>query len=367
MNEIQCLNCHYPYPENGLPFRCPRCGGIFDFVSPLSIDPHIFSQANSFSGIWRFRDYFSLPENAPVITLGEGNTPLVMPNAYSGRLAFKLEFSNPTGSFKDRGTTLLVSMLKARGIESVVEDSSGNAGVSLAAYAVSANIHTKIFIPENTSVIKSSQMEVYNAEVVQVAGARSKASEAVMKATDQGVVYASHAYLPFGIPGFATIAFELLEQLGKEPGTIIVPVGQGSLLLGIGRGFKALKRAGMIKHIPKLVGVQARACAPLWAVFRYGSQGLQWVTEGETIAEGVRIKHPLRGDAILRLIDEVNGLFIVVDEEEIIPGRDQLAHLGLYVEPTSAIVWTAISKLLGNVPEPIIAILTGSGLKTTIH
>ena len=143
----------------------------------------------------------------------------------------------------------------------------------------------------------------------------------------------------------------------------IAPAGQGNLLLALGRGFRALKQAGTIEHLPQLVGVQARACAPLWAVFNYGAAGLGWVTEGDTLAEGVRIKHPLRGDALLQLVAESHGRFVAVDEEAILPGRDQLARKGLYVEPTSAIVWSALDQVAGEVPDPIAVVLTGSGYK----
>jgi threonine synthase len=135
------------------------------------------------------------------------------------------------------------------------------------------------------------------------------------------------------------------------------------LLLAVGRGFEMLKNAGEIDRLPTLVGVQASACAPLWAVFTAGSAGLGWVTEGQTRAEGVRIKHPLRGDAVLQAIDRSAGKVVAVEENEIIPGRDHLARLGFFVEPTSAIVWGALKQVAGFVPEPIVVILTGSGFK----
>ena len=152
--------------------------------------------------------------------------------------------------------------------------------------------------------------------------------------------------------------------MGTAPGSVIAPTGQGSLLLGIGRGFAAMQRAGVISSVPALVGVQAEACAPLWAVFHSGMMGLNFVSEGETLAEGVRIRHPLRGDALIQLVGSTQGQFMAAPEESILPGRDQLARRGLFVEPTSAIVWHALEQLVGKVPEPIVVILTGSGLKS---
>jgi threonine synthase len=362
MVEIACSNCHRKYPDDGLPFRCPVCGGVYDVTE---IDPADLSVSSpDLPGIWRYQAAFGLPAHAPVLTLGEGGTPLLWGQAYDRQVAFKLEYQNPTGSFKDRGSAVIASLCLARRVTEAVEDSSGNAGASFAAYAARAGLHAKIFIPASASGPKRLQIEAYGAQVVPVPGPRSNAAEAVERAARQGDGYASHAYLPHGLLGYATIAYELVEQLNQPPGTVIAPVGQGNLMLGIARGFSALKAAGRIARRPYLVGVQARACAPLWAVSKYGAAGLAWVTEGETLAEGVRLKHPVRGDLVLQAVEASQGSFVAVEEEDILPGRDQLAHQGLYVEPTSALVWDALKQVVGSVPEPIVAILTGTGYKS---
>lgn len=362
MPNVYCLNCHQPYPEQGSPYHCPNCGGLFDFSIIAGFDS---AKVNAeLPGIWRYRHTFGLPENARSLYLGEGDTPLLWSQAFGHEVAFKLEYLNPTGSFKDRGSALLISFLQSRQIEAVIEDSSGNAGASLAAYAARAGLRARIFVPDYASGPKRFQIEAYGAEIVRILGPRSNTSEAVRRAADQGSVYASHAYMPFGLPGYSTIAYEMLEQMGTAPGTVIAPAGQGNLLLAIGRGFQVLRQAGIIEELPLLIGVQARACAPLWAVFNYGAAGLGWVTEGDTLAEGVRIKHPLRGDALLQLVAESHGRFVAVDEDEILPGRDELARKGLYVEPTSAIVWSALNQVADEVPDPIAVVLTGSGYKS---
>jgi threonine synthase len=359
---IRCTGCRRPYPREGLPYRCHACGGVYDFDDLPNFDPGQVDR--EMPGLWRYRHAFSLPPEAPVVYLGEADTPLVWAQVFDWQVAFKLEFLNPTGSFKDRGTALMVSWLLARGVEEAVEDSSGNAGSSFAAYAAVMGIRARIYVPDYAAGPKRVQIAAYGAEVVQVPGPRSNAAEAVVAAADQGAVYASHAHLPQGLPGFASIAYELVEQLGTQPGTVIAPVGQGSLLLGVGRGFDALQRAGSISQMPVLVGVQAAACAPLWAVFTYGPAGLNRVTEGETLAEGVRIRYPLRGDALLEMVASSQGRFVIVEEPAILAGQGELARLGLFVEPTSAIVWEALSQVIDQVPEPIVLILTGSGLKS---
>ena len=368
---IACLNCRKPYPEIGSPYRC-SCGGLFDYQDPLLFDPQAVN--HEYPGIWRFAPLFGLPPSSPIITLGEGNTPLVwVKNRGTGdseqTIGLKCEYQNPTGSFKDRGSPIILSLLISRGARRVVEDSSGNAGASFAAYAGRAGLEAKVYVPETASGAKRKQIEAYGAKLIQVPGARSKAAELVRGEVDtfsvkNKWVYASHAYLPFNIPGYATLAFELAEQSKEGIGTIIVPVGQGGLILGLARGFEAIQQSGLIKRFPHLVGVQAQACAPLWALLNYGAAGLNWTTEGETIAEGIRIRYPLRGDQIISLIENKQGRIVVVSEEEILVAHAELAKRGFLVEYTSAVVWAALDKIPASIPTPIIAILTGSGLKS---
>lgn len=358
---IACTNCQRPYPEKGVPYQCPKCGGLWDYrIFPL-FDPARVEE--KLPGIWRYRHAFSLPEDAPMISLGEGNTPLIWSEAFNRHIGFKLEYQNPSGSFKDRGTAVLVSFIRGRKVKSAVEDSSGNAGASFAAYAARASIKARVYVPDSASGPKRNQIEAYGAEVIGVPGPRSNAAEAVRQAALKGEIYASHAYLPFNLPGYATAAYELWEQLNDAPGTVILPAGQGGLLLGISRGFTTLKQSGLINRVPALVAVQARACAPLWALANYGTQGLASVSEALTLAEGVKVKYPVRGDTIMRAVVDSGGTFVAVDEQEILPGRDQLSGRGFYVEPTSAIVWNALSQVVERMPEPIVVMLTGSGLK----
>jgi threonine synthase len=361
MSQIACTNCHRPYPETGVVHCCPNCGGLFDDFSPISFHPEKIEP--DLPGMWRYWHTFGFPGTDSMVSLGEGNTPLIWDKVSERKVAFKLEYLNPTGSFKDRGSSLLVSFLKAREISSAVEDSSGNAGASFAAYAARGGIQARVFVPDSASGPKRIQIEMYGAEVVQIRGPRSNATEAALEALSPGVVYASHAYLPFNLPGYATVAYELVDQIGDVPGTVIVPVGQGGLMLGLFRGFQALLGSGQPGSIPHFVGVQARACAPLWAISTYGLDGLRFVSEEPTLAEGIRVRHPVRGDTLLKAIEASDSSFLAVDEVEILPARDQLARRGFYVEPTSAVVWPALKQIVDHAKEPIVAILTGTGFK----
>lgn len=362
MPDIQCTNCRKPYPEEGVPFRCPSCGGIFDYASFPAYQPGLDDPTQP--GIWRYRYALGLPVDAPQVSLGEGNTPLVFSAVAGKQVAFKCEHLNPSGSYKDRGAASLISFLVKRGVQAAIEDSSGNAGAAFAAYAAAAGLNARVYIPDSASGPKRKQIAAYGAEVVRILGTRLAVAEKVRQLAAAGAVYASHAYLPFVLPGYATMAYEIVQQLGRAPGTILAPVGQGNMLLAVGRGFKSMLESGHIRQMPRLVGVQAQACAPLWAVASFGRAGLGWVTEGQTVAEGVRVRQPVRGDAVLQMVESTGGNFLAVEEEKILPGRDQLGRQGFYVEPTSALVWDALAQILPDAPEPVVAILTGHGLKS---
>lgn len=359
---FRCTGCGRPYPDDRLPYCCPACGGVYDYGVPLEAPPA--AEPGARRGLARFTASFPFPLTDPLISLGEGGTPLLPVDIGDRVLHFKCEHLNPTGSYKDRGTAVLVSALAAAGVTQAVEDSSGNAGASFAAYAARAGMPARVFVPAGASGPKRAQIEAYGAELVAVAGPRSNAAAAVRREAEAGAVYASHAYLAHGLAGVATLAYELVEQLGEAPGAVVVPVGHGGLLVGIQRGFEALLRAGRIERLPRLVGVQARACAPVWAVYTSGSSGLALVQEGETRAEGIRVRFPLRGDAVLAAVESSGGSMLSVGEEELVRACELLARTGFNVEPTSAVVWPAALEMRHDLPDPLVLVLTGSGFKT---
>jgi threonine synthase len=262
---------------------------------------------------------------------------------------------------------VLASHLAQRGITQAVEDSSGNAGASFAAYAARAGVKARVYIPDSASGPKRTQIEMFGAEVRAVPGPRSEAAKAVLNDANAGIPYASHAYLPFGLAGIATIAYELWEQMeGQIPGSVIAPVGHGGLLLGVLRGFAALQNAKLIDRMPYLVGVQAAAFSPLAAAFALhlsDPDQLAVRSEGATVAEGVRVSRPIRAQTLLKEIQRNAGEFIAVPEDDILPAAYELGRLGIFVEPTSALAWCAWKQLMGKIPEPVILIITGSGLK----
>lgn len=362
MQQVVCTRCGNPYPLTGTPFQC-ECGGVFDLVDLPNFD--LAKVDTSKTGMWRYSAMFALEPDSPETTLGEGNTPLVEMNSARGRVYAKLEYQNPTGSYKDRGSAVLMSFLTSRGVTQSVEDSSGNAGASLAAYAARAGVAARIFIPASASGPKRKQIEFYGAELALIPGPRVEAAKAVRAAAESGIPYASHAFMPFGLSGIATIAYELVADLGGQvPGTIVAPVGHGGLLYGIMKGFASMQKAGVIASEPYYLGVQTAACSPVFNAYEKGVFTLREPQESDTIAEGVRVSHPMRGEAILRKIKAGQGSITKVKEEDLVSAYRQLSESGFFVEPTSALVWAALNTTLEKLPEPIILILTGSGYKT---
>lgn len=365
MPTVRCMDCGAPYPVQGVPHRCLDCGGVFDYDGPFKFE--VDRMEPVLPGIWRYRHTFELPQEAPLVSLGEGNTPLLWDDNAGKPLGLKFESLNPSGSFKDRGSAVLLSFMLSRGVQKAVEDSSGNAGASFAAYAARAKIAGRVYVPESASGPKRQQIEMYGADLVPVPGPRSEAAKAVLKQVEHGLPYASHAYLPFGLPGIATIAYEIYQQMGNTtPGTIIAPVGHGSLLLGIVRGFQSLQMAGLIGHEPYYVGVQSAACDPVVRAFHYGLEAMEATPELPTLAEGVRVRTPVRARALLNHIHREQGVFVSILEDDIKKAHRSLCHRGYYVEPTSAIVWAALEDLYLELKQPVVAVLSGNGLKYTL-
>jgi threonine synthase len=309
--------------------------------------------ANTYT-LWRYREALPLPDGARPVTLGEGWTPLV-DLEWNGRLVrFKAESLNPTGSFKDRGAALLVTALRAAGVREVVEDSSGNAGAALSAYAARGGLDATVYVPAHASPVKQAQIAVYGAHIVAIPGSRSDTAAAVLEAAERGAVYATHAYSPFYPQGMKTVAYELWEQCGGcAPESIVVPVGHGGLLLGLHSGFGELLSAGLIRRWPRLIGVQARACAPLARAWEGGASAVAPVLEGDTIAGGVRIAAPPWGQQVLAAVRQTDGAILALSDEAALAAQAQLARLGLYVEPTSALAVAALDHLRQDPGEPL--------------
>ena len=322
----------------------------------------------SVNSLWRYRKAL-LVDGSAAVTMGEGWTPLVAGEWDGTRVMFKLDYLMPTGSFKDRGMTVMVSYLKDRGVGEVLEDSSGNAGASLSAYAAAAGMRCRILVPETASYPKIAQIAACGADVVTIKGSRQDVADAAL-AMSRELFYASHNWQPFFAEGTKTLAYELWEQLGfRAPDHVIVPVGYGANVLGCDRGFSELMRNREIARMPRLHGVQAENCAPYHAAFRAGVEHFIEVDVRPTIAEGIASSRPTRMREVLAPVRASGGEIVAVTEGEIVRALAALARRGHYVEPTSAAAAAGLSQLIARGAirknETAVLVLTGSGLKAS--
>ncbi|MGD9806673.1 MAG: pyridoxal-phosphate dependent enzyme [Hyphomicrobiaceae bacterium] len=362
----------YVDPRNGkiYPLNVPRwCS---EDRTPLLVTPsrgisreEIDTRIRS---LWRYQAALPVRIEKP-ITLGEGCTPLVEQTWGDLRPLFKLEWFNPSGSFKDRGSAVMLSFLRQIGIDAVLEDSSGNGGSSIAGLGAAGGMRVKILAPASTSPAKIAQVRAYGAQVQLVEGPREE-SEAEAFRQSSETFYAGHNWQPFFLEGTKSFAYELWEDLGfRAPDNIIMPVGAGSSLLGCAFGFRELLKAGQIARLPRLFVAQPLNCSPIDASFRAGVDTPVLRDVRKTIAEGTAIKHPMRLREIIAALRESGGGTVALTEDELVTALRRLARQGLFVEPTSASGAAALDKLAAagaiKSNENTVVILTGSGLKAS--
>lgn len=364
MNQLVCQTCHQTYGLNEPRWRC-GCGGLLEIEFRAVFDREAIRQRPT--TMWRYREALPLGPEAEVVTFGEGFTPLV-PVDFGGRAVWvKQDQLFPTGSYKDRGAALLISKIKELGIREVVEDSSGNAGCAVAAYCAAAGITCHIYVPEDTAPGKLAQIQLYGAHLNLIPGSREDTARAVMAAAQQ-IYYASHSWNPFFFQGTKTWAFEVVEQLGwQAPDTVILPAGNGTLVIGAALGFGELVAAGIIQRIPRIVAVQSENCAPLAQVEREGLGAVPAIQKKDTLAEGIAIAAPVRGMQIVDAVRASGGRFVTVSEAEIVASLRALGRQGYYIEPTSAATTAGVAKYVAAAPrdERIVSVFTGHGLKAT--
>lgn len=408
----------YRCPKDGtrsditaLTWCCPACRGPWD----LDFAPTQGVGANAFSGrtdsLWRYKEFLPLP--TPAISLGEGRTPLV---PLTDTVSAKLDFLMPTRSFKDRGAVVLVELARRLAPDRVVADSSGNAGASVAAYCARAGLPCTVYVPEGTPAGKTERIRAHGARPVAVPGGREAAASAARAAADgPGVFYASHVFNPYFLHGVKTYVYELWEELGgRLPDTLVVPAGNGTLLLGAALAVAELRALGLVTARPRLVAVQAEAVSPLAAAFRAGAEdllpegargavdllpedvpgadpgaetpppgdvagaegpppaapgtavpgGSDAVPAAPTLAEGIAIPRPPRARQILAAVRASGGVFLTVSEDGIRAAQQDLAARGLFVEPTGAVGWAAVREGGDAVRGEVVVPLCGAGRKT---
>lgn len=354
---IYCPYCNSKHSNNYGNFQC-LCG------KPLSISYALDTNSNTISNkninsMWRYISLLPIDIGLNnVISLGEGVTPLLREFYRDKTYFIKLESINPSGSFKDRGATLLISHLKSLGIKEFIEDSSGNAGLSYAMYAAKAMLTAHIFVPQYLDENRLFHLNLLNAKVHIIAGSRKDVAQAALAASKKNY-YAAHAWNPFFLHGVKTIAYELYEQLNSNilP-PIYIPTGNGTLLLGIYLGLNDLLSLKLISKIPPLFAVQPANCAPLKYFSDHNT--LEGFTSEYSVAEGTLIEKPPRLVEMLKAVELTKGDIITISDKSILNAFKILNSNGYFIEPTAALAFAAFME------KPIdngIVILTGSALK----
>lgn len=362
-----CFECKRSYEVDYKRWRCD-CGGVLNLN--YGKNPVRFRKVRGRHEGFVFKYVDSLPfeikdESLKLASMGEGNTPLIH---IDRGLYGKADYLMPTLSFKDRGSVVMLAAAKAMGVKKVVEDSSGNAGASIAAYSARLGFECDIFVPEKTSAKKILQIEAYGANVHRIRGTRADVTEAAIDMVESiGCFYASHVYNPMFQEGTKTYVYELFEQLDRMPDTIIVPVGNGTLLCGAVMALREMLEWNLIDRYPNVVAVQVENCSPIARSFAERASCVTPIEPSETVAEGIAIANPARGHQILQDIYSVNGQVVSVNDEETLKAQCDMALQGIYVELTSAVSYAAYMKYVKPYPvlrEGITVLpLCGSGLK----
>jgi threonine synthase len=343
--------------QDGNPFMITELAGI----SRTDIRTELRS-------IWRYAAALPVKIAAPV-SLGEGMTPLVSADIDGISCHLKLEWFAPTGSFKDRGASVLISHLRSLGITSVVEDSSGNGGAAIAAYGAAAGMEVGIFVPHYTQPAKIAQLRAYGARVTLVPGTRQDTEAAAILEAERSY-YASHNWHPMFLQGTKTLGYEIWEDLGfRAPDNIVIPAAAGSNVLGCHIAFRELLAAGEIAQMPRIFVSQPENCSPVHHALYPHLLGGREPEYSATVAEGTAIRNPIRIDEMIAAIRGTGGDCATVAEADIIFTAKRLAAMGFYTEPTSAHSIAGLRQFIetGRIgrDEETVVILTGSGLKAT--
>ncbi|WP_254831952.1 pyridoxal-phosphate dependent enzyme [Haloglomus salinum] len=357
MTDLHCPACGNEYADR---WRC-ECGEPLEYEQPLpDADSPADADLDLSRGLWAFSEFLPVE---PHVTLGEGPTPLVEAPAWDAE--FKLDWTFPSGSFKDRGATAVLSRAAELGVERVVEDSSGNAGAAIATYAARSGIDCAVYVPADVKPGKVRAIERAGAAVERVEGSREAVTDACVAAVEGGEGwYASHAWNPYFFAGTATMAYELAWQRGwSVPDAVVLPLGHGTMFLGAYRGFRALRDAGWTDSMPRLLGAQAAGYAPVVEELH----GEAAAAGDNDAADGIQIREPVRFGEILGAVEATDGDAIALGSEAVERELDALHRAGFYVEPTCAVAPAALRAYRERrevaADDDVVVGLSGSGLK----
>jgi threonine synthase len=378
--KIDCLRCFFcgRRYKPSIRYSCSVCRGSLEVVykSIALTTPHGFKQ-----GIWRYITALPLEKVVSPVTIGEGDTPLILADRLGKKLGhehlfLKVEGMNPTLSFKDRAMSVAVTKAIEFKLKRIVAASTGNTAVSASAYAAKAGLECLVYLPAGIPMEKRRLPEYYGAKLVEVEGTFSDAYLFALKQSKKLSAFnVTTTYLnPYIGEGYKTVAYEIFEVIGV-PDWIVVPVGAGPLLFYVYKGFLELNGLGCAQKLPRMVAVQAAKCAPIARAYETNREEVsEWYDDVQTLASGVAdplVGYSRDGTRTLSVVRQSNGAAIAVEEEDIVPFMEMLAHYeGICAEPASALPLASIQylrkKSLLKPDDIVVLIITGHGAKSKL-
>ncbi len=368
VTSFRCFRCgrkHKPHEIERLPIPRCECGSAvdaeYDYRSIKKVilrDEFMRSKPEH----WKYWAFMPVKDLSKIITMGEGATPLLKNNRLGKNLLIKYEASNPTGSFKDRGSSLEITKAIEFKKQKVALASTGNMGASMAAYAAFAGLECKVFIPDIAGKEKIAQIKAYGAETIAVEGDYAYA----IKKAEEYVLSNSDAFLTGDYPwrgeGTKSVGFEIADQLyWNVPDYVFVPVGNGTLIWSIYEAFRELTLVGITERIPGIIGVQVEKCSPVVDAWENGFSEIIPVKDPKTVATAIACGDPIDGLAALKAIRDSGGSGIKVSDAETLSARDKLARNGIFVEPSGAVAYAGFLKK--ELEGTVVCLATGHGLK----
>ncbi len=379
LTHLECSACGRQHEADRLQNLCPDCGKVLFARYDLQRAARTLTRDSVAArprGMWRWRELLPVRDARHIVSLGEGDSPLLpVPRlgARAGlkRLLLKDEGTNPTGSFKARGISAALSRARELGAQQVALPTAGNAGGALAAYAARAGLGAHVYMPVDAPELNKKESGIYGAEVVLVRGLINDCGAWVRKrAAQEGWFDLSTLKEPYRAEGKKTMGLELVEQLGWEvPEVIVYPTGGGTGLVGIWKALDELEQLGWIgSRRPRMIAVQTEGCAPIVRAFQQGLDHAPAVQDAHTSIGGLRVPVAIADAIMLGLIRRSGGTALTVTDDEALDGMKEIASSeGIFAAPEGGAVWAGIKKLVDSRAidrdERVILMNTGTGLK----
>ncbi|SNQ59767.1 Threonine synthase [Candidatus Methanoperedens nitroreducens] len=373
VTDFRCFRCgriHKPHEIERLPIPRCECGGPLDAEYDYRAIQKVILRDDFMRAKpthWKYWAFMPVKDLSRIITMGEGGTPLLENKRLgeNGRLLIKYEAANPTGSFKDRGSSLEITKALEFRKHRVALASTGNMGASVAAYAAYAGLECRVFIPDIAGKEKITQIKAYGSETVAVEGDYSVA----IRQVEEYVISNSDSFLtgdyPWRSEGTKTVGFEIADQLyWHVPDYVVVPVGNGTLIWSIYEAFRELALVGITDRMPRIIGVQVEACAPVVHAWENKLDEIIPVRDPKTVATAIACGDPIDGLAALRAIRDSDGFALRVSDGEALAARDKLARNGIFVEPSGAVAYAGVMKK--GLSGTVVVLATGHGLKDMV-